>query len=60
MELDDVCDASYGQRLQHYLNEYGGKDSALRAAAREEAHRAATIEMLDEIHVMLRRLVWAK
>jgi hypothetical protein len=58
----DISNASHGKRLDHYLDQYGGKSDGTparmvkRAQAYDLAHNAATVEMLDEIHLMLRVL----
>lgn len=59
----DVCDACHGRRLDHYLEQFGGKSDGTpernrrRGEVYDLAHQAATAEMLDEIHLMLRTLL---
>jgi hypothetical protein len=56
MDLHDVSDAQFGKREHNYLDQYGGKDAYRRAEVSDLAHAAASEEMLDEIHCMLRAL----
>ncbi len=53
MEWDDISDASHTERFNHYLNQLGGATSIENL---NFAYQSATAEMLDEIHLMLRRL----
>jgi hypothetical protein len=59
----DVYDACHGHRLDHYLEQFGGKPDGTpernrrRGEVYDLAHQAATAEMLDEIHLMLRTLL---
>ena len=52
--MSDISGLSHGERFQHYLDCYGGKEINARAEAYQIAHNQATADMLDEIHAMLR------
>lgn len=51
----DISTASHGYRTAHYLAQYAGKDAPAqeKVAMLPTAERAASAEMLDEIHQML-------
>lgn len=55
--LDDVSDLRHGAREAHYLKSFGGDKIEDRIQVAHLAYNAATAEMLDEIHVMLRELL---
>lgn len=57
MTIDDVSDFRHGEREAHYLTSFGGQNIEDRLRVRHLAYNAATAEMLDEIHVMLRQLL---
>lgn len=57
VDLSNISDAQYGERLQHYLDQFGGQDSKARMQIGDLAHQFVTAEMLDEIHTMLRYLI---
>ena len=54
----EISNASHGERTTHYLRQYAGKHASAetRAAMLPMAENAASVEMLDEIHQMLRHL----
>jgi hypothetical protein len=62
MELNDCCDARHGMRTRNFLDDFAGKDDGTpvnrqrRAKLHDLAHQAASVEMLDEIHTMLRAI----
>lgn len=59
MTLDDISDAPHGERVRHFLKQTSGKTGSspdLTQTEAEHAWRCATVEMLDEIHAMLRHL----
>ncbi len=59
LTLDDISDASHGERMTHFLHQTSGKTGAspdLTQAEVDHAWRLATEEMLNETHCMLRHL----
>lgn len=56
LDLCDVSPASHGERLRHFLTDFAGQDQVKRMECHDIAWQAATEEMLDEIHTMLRHL----
>lgn len=58
--LADISAASHGERFQHRLADFAGKDHAKRLQCYDLAWQAATEEMLDEMHAMLRHLTGVK
>tara|TARA_R110000772_G_scaffold45492_1_gene104210 strand:- start:2361 stop:2552 length:192 start_codon:yes stop_codon:yes gene_type:complete len=55
-DLIDVSEISFFERQRHYLDTYGGDTIDGIVGALPFANTAATAEMLDEIHTMLRHL----
>ena len=59
MTIDDVCDASHGERTRLAMEQWHGKNFSAKNLTIQDvefAERIATAEMLDEIHCMLRHL----
>lgn len=59
MSLDDIGPYCHGERVRHYLRNLTGHDHCTKTTTLEElrcAEGLATAEMLDEIHLMLRKL----
>lgn len=59
MDLDDISDADFDERQEHYKNQWCNERSTLDELvwAEKHGHDMATAEMLTEIHVMLRELL---
>ncbi|MFC5358126.1 hypothetical protein [Azospirillum himalayense] len=55
LTLDDISDASHGERMTHFLHQTSGKTGSSPAEV-DHAWRLATEEMLNEAHCMLRHL----
>lgn len=57
MDLCDIGVADHGERTRQFLDDLAGKDPNRRAEVSQVARDMASVEMLDEIHVMLRELL---
>jgi len=59
MDLDDVSDASFGDRKAHYLKGWLREGASMeeKITVDQMTDRMVTAEMLDEIHTMLRELL---
>lgn len=59
MKVDEISDADFGERQEHYRNQWCNDQSTLEEKVWADAHGhdMATAEMLNEIHVMLRELL---
>ena len=56
MDIRDISDASFGERVEHYRSRYQDPDSDV-LMIKKLAEESANAEMLDEIHTMLRELL---
>ena len=59
MTLADVSAANHAERFNRFLTLFAGHDEHKRTVCHHIAWKAATTEMLDEIHTMLRHLTGA-
>ncbi len=59
MDLDEISDADFYKRVEHYKNQWCNDQSSVedKIYAEQHGHEIATAEMLNEIHVMLRELL---
>lgn len=63
MTIDDVWHGCHGERTRHFLEQHYGTPNFAKQLTMEDIQRAegmATVEMLDEIHCMLRHLTGVK
>lgn len=60
MHIEDVSDAPHGERFRSFLKDMCGKTGTspdLTQADWDLAYGMATVEMLEEVHFMLRELL---
>lgn len=56
MDLNDVSDLYYGERVRIFLRQLGKNAITMNRSDLDYAEKQATEEMLNEIHFMLRTL----